>query len=232
MSNISQQTGCYTPTNIAFTAENIKHLCSGQPTMISANQCNKGRLCYMSKRHMACIQKGMHSGGHIRLHKFSRAQMRHNIRGGGWFSDLKDKAIGLAKKHLPGLIDKGKDWAIGQAKKQIGKYAPQVIDKVVGHAGKYVGAANASKVGDLVKGQVAKHTGHGIRGCGMKGCRGAKCGRFPMRQGGRVKKGGKLYTVASPTEYDRFDPVNKRYFGRGKKATVSTGKSILNESGW
>lgn len=199
---------------------------------------------------MHAIQKGMHDGGHIKLHKFSRAQRRHNVKqGAGWLSDLKDLAVGAAKKHLPGLIDKGKKLLIDQGKKLIGKHAPGLIDKAVGHVQKHLGSHghHATKVGDLIKGQVAKHTGHGIRGCGMKGCKGAKCGRgvyWPARQGGRTstevtnydmrkrRRGGKLYTVAGPTEYDRFDPVNMRRWGKGRKATIATGKSILNESGW
>lgn len=269
MPNINQQTGIYTPYNIAFTADNIKHLCFGHPTVISSKQCGKGGLVHLSKRHMAAIQKGMHTGGHITLHKFSKHQMTHNIRGGGWFSSLIDKGKAVLKKIAPGLLGKAKD-VIGNLAQRgiehVGKkatdFAHEAVNQGIAEASKYIGNDKAKKLEQLAHNAVnsasdkahsfakgkasdlintghaiaSNIVGHGIRRgcCGVKGCRGAKCGLWPARQGGKLrrKRGGKLYTAASPTEYDRFDPVNKRTFGKGRKASVSTGKSILNESGW
>lgn len=182
MSNVNIQRGVYTPYNIAFTADNIMHLARGGGTIISPQQCGKGMKIHLDKRHMAAIAKGMHLGKHIKLHKFSKMHMSHDIRGGGFFGNLLKKGIDLAKQHAPKLLGK-----LGElAKGKLG----DVITGLAGKAGKYIGADNAAVLSNLAKGAVNKGVdyahgkaneiiGHGMRAgcCGIKGCRGSKCGR-------------------------------------------------------
>lgn len=251
--------GVYTPHNIKFTGDNIHHIVNGHGTIISPSQVitqqsdggviSKHTVHLTRKQHDA-VNKGLMEGCGIHLHKFTAGQINHNIRAGGLFSSLYDKAKKLVAKHAPEIKS-----AVGNAGRKLVQkgvdklhgYAEAGIGKLAAHAGKYIGHENAAKIATHAKkhvsnainkgheklGEHAASKGYGIRR--RKGGAVATRGKlWPARQAGfgikkGRKRGGTLLPIGSTVEFERPDMGNTY---RGKHATVSTGRYNLKQSGW
>lgn len=126
---------------------------NGGSVKLDHDQLHGHHILHLSARQFKKLGESRESGKGMRL-KLSKAQVMHNVKGGGIFSSLWTAAKGAAKTILPKLaraaVEKLKDAAPSLIQAGIGKLA--------GVASEHIGAENAGRAAEFAKKWAAKGT--------------------------------------------------------------------------
>jgi hypothetical protein len=189
----------YVPVPIALTHDKIRKLARGYGIRLAPEHIGVqgGAPIHMTRRQAdkAARQSRMGKGMILRL---SQAQIRHHMKGEGWFSDI----VGAGKKALqkvaPGLIDKALPFVQKGAHALIDKYAPSSVRDIAKKGVSY----GSDKLADYGKSQFS---GGGIRGRGVMAGRGVGSKRTRT---GQTKRSANHPVV---TSFER-DPLPGEHF--------------------
>ena len=167
----------YVPVPLGLTHEHVRKLARGYgirltPAMMSGKG---GYPVHMTRRQAAKAMRG--KGMILRM---SPAQIKHHMRGEGWFSSIVDAGKSLAKKYAPALFDKAKSALSNGANSLIDKYAPSSVRDIAKKGASY----GLDKLTDLAKSKVGggirrPRGGAGVMGAGAKRTRTGQVKRTP-----------------------------------------------------